>query len=113
MRAIIKNLQQLYKDNSSLIKALTMAALVDGEIVDEVKKMDLKDYKAASEFFVRFNEVKIGNKDPLELLMYWGIMVKNIILLNMISPVPFKNEEALTDLMVDLSLKIWGYRKAP
>jgi hypothetical protein len=45
--------------------------------------------------------------------MYWGIMVKGIILLNMISPVLFKNEEALTDLMVDLSLKMWGYRKAP
>jgi hypothetical protein len=45
--------------------------------------------------------------------MYWGIMVKGIILLNMISPVPFKNEEALTDLMVDLSLTIWGCQKIP
>ena len=70
MRAIIKNLQQFYKDNSSLVKALTMEALVDGEIVDEAKKMDLNDYKAASEFFTRFNDVLIGNKDPLELLMY-------------------------------------------
>ena len=40
-------------------------------------------------------------------------MVKGIIFLNMIYPVPFKNEEALTDLMVDLSLMIWGYQKEP
>ena len=30
MRTIIKNLQQLYKDNSSLIKSLAMEAMVDG-----------------------------------------------------------------------------------
>ena len=88
-----------------------MAALVDGEIVDEVKKMDFKDYKAASEFFASFNDVKIGSKDPLELLIYWGMMVKGIIFLNMIYPVPLKNEEVLMDLMVDLSLKIWGFQK--
>ena len=111
MRTIIKNLQQFYKENSSLVKAMMMEALIDGKIIDEVKKMDFKDYKAAADFFASFNNVKIWNKDPLELLMYWGIMVKGIILLNMIYTVPFKNEEALTELMVDLSLTIWGYKK--
>lgn len=106
MRTIIKNLQQFYKDNSPMVKAMMMEALVDGEIVAEAKKMDFKDYKTAAEFFARFNEVKIGSKDPLELLMYWGIMVKGIIFLNIIYPVPFTNEEALTDLMIDLSFTI-------
>ena len=96
-----------------MVKALTIATPADGEIIDEVQKMDFKDYKAAADFFARFNNVKIGSKDPLELLIYWGIMVKGTILLNMIYPVPFTNEEALTDLMVDLSLIIWGYRKIP
>ncbi len=113
MKTIIKNLQQLNKNNSSLVKALTIATPTDGEILDEIKKMDFKDYKAAADFFARFNNVKIGSKDPLELLMHWGIMVKVTILLNMIYPVPLTNEEALTDLMVDLSLTIWGYQKTP
>ena len=38
MRDIIKNLQQLNKENSSLIKAVTIAALVDGEIIDDSPK---------------------------------------------------------------------------
>jgi len=113
MKTIIKNLQQLNKDNSSLIKALTIDAPADVEMIDKVKKMNFKDYKAAADFFARFNNVKIGSKDPLELLMHWGIMVKGTILLNMIYPVPLTNEEALTDLMVDLSLTIWGYQKTP
>jgi AcrR family transcriptional regulator len=113
MRNVIKNIQQLNKDNSSLEKALIMAALIDGEIVDEVKNMDFKDYKTAAEFFCRFNGVEIGNKDPLEVLIHWGIAIKGIILCSMIYlyNVPFMSEEALTDLMIDLSLKIWGYRE--
>jgi AcrR family transcriptional regulator len=70
MGTIIKNLQQFYKDNSSLVKAMMMETLVDGEIIAEAKKMDFKDYKAAADFFTRFSNVKIGGKDPLELLMY-------------------------------------------
>jgi len=114
MRTIIKNLQQFYKDNSLMVKAMLLDALSDGEIVAESKKMDLKnyeDYKDIANFFVRFNDVKIGSKDPLELLMYWGIMVKGIIFLTIIYPMPVINEEVLTDLMVDLSLTIWRYQK--
>ena len=96
-----------------MVKAMLMEALADGEIVAEAKKMDIKDYKAAADFFARFNDVRIDSKDPLELLMYWRIMVKGISFLEMIYPVPFMNEEALTDLMVDLSLTIWDYRKTP
>ena len=88
MRDVIKNMHQYIKDNSSLIKALTLAALLDTEIVDEVKNMDFKDkhYKAVSEFFCRFNGVEIGDKDPLEVLIYWGIAVKSIILCDIIYP---------------------------
>jgi AcrR family transcriptional regulator len=113
MRTIIKNLQQFYKDNSHMVKAMMMEALVGGEIVAEAKKMDFKDYKAAADFFAHFSDVKIGSKDPLELLICWGMMVKGIIFLNIIYPVPFNNEDALTDLMVDLSLTIWRYQKTP
>jgi AcrR family transcriptional regulator len=114
MRNIIENMQQFYKDNSSLAKALVMAALIGGEIVDDVKNMDIKNeyYKSAAEFFCRFNDVEIGDKDPMEVLMNWGIAIKSIILCNIIFYMSLvKSEEALTNLMVDISLNIWGYRK--
>jgi AcrR family transcriptional regulator len=110
MRNVIKNMQQFSKDSSSLVKALTMAALLDGEIVNEVKKMDFEEYKIVSEFFCRFNGVDIGDKDPLELLIYWAITIKSIIFYSILYPLPLISEEALTDLMVDLSLRIWGYQ---
>jgi AcrR family transcriptional regulator len=110
LRDVIKNMQQIYKEYSSLIKALTMAALLDSEIVDEVKKVDIKDFKIESEFFCRFNGVEIGDKDPLEVLVHWWITVKSIIVCTTIFPLSLMSEEAMTDLMVDLSLKMWGYR---
>jgi AcrR family transcriptional regulator len=116
MRNVIKNMRQYTKDNISLEKALIMAALLDGEIMDEVKNMDFKNeyYKAVSEFFCSFNGVEIDDKDPLEVLMDWGIAIKGVILSDIIYHLSLiKSEEALTDLMVDISLKIWGYRKAP
>ena len=94
-----------------MVKAVLMEALSDGEIAAEAKKMDLKDYKAIADFFASFNNVKISNEDPLELLMYWGIVVKGIIFFTIIYPIPSINDEVLTDLMVDLSLTIWGYQK--
>jgi AcrR family transcriptional regulator len=113
IRNVIKNMQQYAKDNIRLTKALIMAALLDGEIVDEVKNMDFKNeyYKVVSEFFCRFNGVEIGDKDPLEVLLNWGIAIKGIILCGTIYPLPLKSEESLTDLMVDISLQIWGYQK--
>lgn len=114
IRNVIKNMQQYTKDNISLSKALIMAALLDGEIADEIKNMDFKNeyYKAVSNFFCSFNGVEIGNKDPLEVLLDWGIAVKGIIQCDVIYSLSLiKSEESLTDLMVDISLKIWGYQK--
>jgi len=90
-----------------------MAALLDDEIADEIRKVDIKDYSAISDLFGRFDGVDIGDKNSLELLTDWGVMVKGIILYSTIFPMALRGEEGLTDLMTDLSLKIWGYRKKP
>lgn len=113
VKEVLKKMQKLYKEWDSLIKAMIMAALVGSEIVDEVQKEDYEDFfKTQSEFFCRFKGVEIGSKDPQEVLMYWWITIKSIILCDMIYPFPLKKEEALTDMLVDLSLKIWDYQKA-
>jgi len=114
IRNVIKNMQQYTRDNISLSKALIIAALLGGEIVEEIKNLDFKNeyYKAVSEFFCSFNGVEVGDKDPLEVLIDWGIAVKGIIQCDLIYSLSLiKSEESLTDLMVDISLNIWGYRQ--
>ncbi len=68
--------------------------------------------KLYQSFFCSFNGVEIGDKDPIEVLIDWGIAVKGIIQCDLIYSLSLiKSEESLTNLMVDISLKIWGYRQ--
>ncbi len=113
MRVVIKNMQQFIKKNNSLVKALTVAVLLDSEIVEEAKKVDIRDYNDISEFFGRFDGVDVGDNNSLEVLTDWIVMVKGIIIFSTIYPMSLRSEEALIDLMTDLSLKIWDYRKKP
>jgi len=113
VRAVIKNMQQYTKENSAWAKAMTSAALLDDEIAEELRKVDIKDYSSISELFGHFKGVDIGDTNSLQLLTNWGIMVKGIILYSTIYPMALRDEETLTDLMTDLSLKIWDYRKKP
>lgn len=111
MRTLIRNMFQVFKDNSAMIKALVAATLFEGDIAEGVKNIDLKDYAAISKFFSSFKGVDIGGQDPVKLLLYWGITVKGTLISIMIYPIPSEDEESLIDLMVDQSLRIWGYRK--
>jgi AcrR family transcriptional regulator len=55
VRALIKNMQQFSKLNSSWMKAVATAAARDSEIADEMRKVDLKEYGAVFELFDRFS----------------------------------------------------------
>ena len=113
MRAVVTNMQRSTEENSALVKASISAALRDSGIAEGFRKLDLEDYNAISKLFVRFEGVDIDDANSLKFVMNWGVMVKSIILYNTIYPTVFTDEEALIDLMTDLSLKIWGYRKKP
>ncbi len=110
IRDIIVHWQEIMEANKPLIKALTIAALTEGEMAGDIKKVDIKDYLAIADIFSRFNGIDIGDKNPMEMLVYWGMTIKGILMLDLIYPVPFSNKSALTDLLVDLSLNIWGYK---
>ena len=111
MRELIKNMQQFSNDNSSWTKASAAAAAHGSDIAKEMDKLSLKDYNAIPELFERFDGVDLGHANPLELLADWIVMLKGIVLYSVLFPWSLMNEDALTDLMTDLSLHIWGYRK--
>jgi len=111
MRELIKDMQQFSTDNASWTKAAAAAAARGSEITNAIEKLDLKDYSAIPELYKRFDGVDLGDKNPFELLADWTVMVKGIVLYRVLFPGSLMDEDALTDLMTDLSLHIWGYRK--
>jgi AcrR family transcriptional regulator len=113
MRAIIRTYQQVTKDNKPLVKAMVASALSEGEVLQGIDNITEKDLAAIPQFFGRFGGVDITGKDPAALLVKWGLTIKSIISFNLLYPLPFMDDEALADLLVDLSLRIWGYKERP
>lgn len=112
IREVIKKMKEVQNKNSGLVKALTAAALLNkDELLEDIKFINVEDYKAIPDFFSQFDGVNISNEDSITLLTEWSVTVKSLILYNTIFPTIFKNEEEFLELMVDISLKIWGYTK--
>ncbi len=112
IRQVIKKMKEIQDKNSGLVRALTTAALLNSnELLEDIKLINAQDYKAVSDFFGRFNGVNIPNEDSVKLLTEWSITIKSLILYGTVFPTIFKDEEESLELMVDISLKIWGYNK--
>lgn len=110
MRAIIRKYRQILKENGPLVRALIAASLSGGDILEGAQNIDVRDFVAVSEFFGRFKGVDIGGKDPAVLLLKWGATIKGILIFDLIYPLPLMDDEAYTELLVDLSLRIWDYQ---
>jgi AcrR family transcriptional regulator len=111
IREFIEHMQKVIKDNNVMMKALIAASLLGGEIADDIKNMDINDFVRISEFFCRFKGVDTGGREPIKLLLYWGTIVKGTFISCMMYPLPPEDEAAIVDLLVDQSLRIWGYQK--
>ncbi|HML04465.1 MAG TPA: TetR/AcrR family transcriptional regulator [Methanobacterium sp.] len=110
IREINKNMLELHKKNDKLIKAVTIAALMEDEVLEDIKSINAEDYVSISEFFSKFNGVDISDEDPVNLLTEWSLAVKSMIFYSTMFPTIFKDDESLLDMLVDISLKIWDYK---
>jgi len=110
IREVINNMLELHRKNAKLIKAATVAALIEDNILEDIKMVNAEDYVVIPEFFSRFKGVDISDKDPVSLLTEWSLTVKSLIFYSMIFPTIFKDNESLIDMLVDLSMKIWNYK---
>lgn len=109
IREVIQNMVELHKKISKLIKAAATAALMEDEILEDIKTVKVEDYAVIPELFNKFRGVNISDKDAINVLTEWSLTVKSIIFYSIMFPTIFKDEESLMDMLVRLSLKIWGF----
>ena len=107
MRVVTKNMLELHRKNAKLINAFTTAALMEGEVLEDIKSVSAEDYIGISEFFSKFKGVDIS--DPVNVLTEWSLAVKSLIFYSTMFPTIFKDDKSLIDMLVDISLKIWNY----
>ena len=110
MRETIQNMFELQQKNIKLVKAFTIAALMQETVLEDIKTINAEDYIIITEFFNRFKGVKISNKDSIKVLTEWSITTKSIMLHTNIFPTIIQDDESLINMLVDISLKIWCYK---
>ncbi len=110
IRKVNENMLELHNKNAKLIKAFTIAALMEDNALEDIKMANTEDYVIISEFFSNFKGVELSDKDPVNMLTEWSLTVKSLIFYNTMFPTIFKDEESLLNMLVDISLKIWDYK---
>ena len=109
MRNVTKSMIEIHRKNAKLIKAFTVAALIEDKVLEDIKSIDAEDYLNISEFFSEFDGVDISDKDHVNLFTEWSLTIKSMIFYSTMFPAIFKDDESLIDLLVDISIKIWNY----
>lgn len=110
IKDVNKNMIKLHKKNDKLIKAVTIAALMEDDVLEDIKTVKAEDYAVISEFFSKFKGVDISNENSVNVLTEWSLTIKSLIFYSNLFPTIFKDEESLLDMLVELSLKIWNYK---
>lgn len=101
-----------YKNNWRFLTALTVATMLDRKIFEGFEDMGKEKLEAVIGFFGRFRGVDFSDKgEPWLFVAKWSDVTKSIMLHHTIYPTPFESDEELVDLLVDISLMMWGFKR--
>ncbi len=109
IKEVNKNMLELHRKNAEVVKAVTIAALMEDEVLEDIKSMSAEDYADIFKFFSKFKGVDISDKDYVKVFTEWSLAVKSLIFYSTMFPTIFKDDNSVIDMLVDLSLKIWSY----
>jgi len=109
IREVNQNMLELHKKNSKLVKAITIAALMEDSILEDIKMFNAEEYVIIPEFFSKFTGVDIPPKDYVKILTEWSLTIKSLIFYFNTFPTIFNDDESFLDILVDITLKIWNY----
>lgn len=100
-----------YKNNKRFLTALTVATILDRKIFEGFESIGADRMKAIVMFFGRFKGVDLSDKgEPWLFLAKWSDVTKSIMLHHAIYPTPFDSDEEMIELLVKISLMMWGYK---
>ena len=109
IREVNQNMLELHKKNSKLVKAITIAALMEDSILEDIKMFNAEEYVIIPELFSKFTGVDIPPKDYVKILTEWSLTIKSLIFYFNTFPTIFNDDESFLDILVDITLKIWNY----
>jgi len=93
-----------------LYEALTMALRSDKKLYSSFEEFSKVDNEAMRIFFLQFKNTNIDRvTDQGEFITQWIFLIDATIDHHLLYPIAFATDEKLVDMLVDLSVKLWGY----
>ncbi|WP_424358455.1 TetR/AcrR family transcriptional regulator [Methanocella sp. MCL-LM] len=112
LRGFFGRTVEYYRENRRFIAALMVATLQDRSIFEGFEEIGLENLDAFVRFLGGFKGVDLSDKgDPRLFMAKWSDVVKSIMLHHAIYPTPFDSDEEIVELLVKISLMMWGYKK--
>jgi AcrR family transcriptional regulator len=101
-----------YRNNRRFLSALSIATITDSKIFEGHEDIGEEKMRAITGFFGSFPGVDFSDKgEPWQFLAKWSALTKSIMLYNTVYPSPFESDEELVELLVRISLMMWGYKE--
>lgn len=111
LRGFFTNNLAYYRKNKRFVTAIIIAALTDESIYEGVEQIDREKIKDIVTFFKSFKGVNLPDGTDSWLFMTkWSSVIKNTMLHHVIYPTPFESDEELIELLMKISLMMWGYK---
>ena len=111
MRDYFGKTLEFYKTNRLFLSALAVAAIRDRGVFEKFEELGEENLAETVGFFSSFKGVDLSDKgEPWLFMAKWSDVTKSIITHHAIYPTPFDSDEELIELLVKISLMMWGYK---
>ena len=111
LRVFFSRTVEYYRNNKRFIAALMVATLQDRKIFEGFEEAGLENLDGFVLFLGNFRGVDLSDKgEPRLFMAKWSDVVKSIMLHHAVYPTPFDSDEEIVELLVKISLMMWGYK---
>lgn len=112
LRAFFGKNLEYFRNNRRFIAALMVATIQDHSIFEGFEEIGQENMEGFVRFMGSFRGVDLSDKgEPWLFIAKWSDVTKSVMLHHAIYPTPFDSDEEIVELLVNISLMMWGYKK--
>jgi len=106
----IRNLVEQTVKNRKLLRATTVMALTDTEVLKGYEMINEQELKPLSSRIISFTGIQFPEERLLLFTAKWIDIILSAINHYTLYPTPFESDKEIITMLTDVSLRVWKYR---
>jgi len=111
LNTFIRNVLEHTMQNKRLLRATTVMALTDIEVLKGYEMINEQALKPLTDRIICFKGIEVPQDNALLYTAKWLDLVLSAINHYALYPTPFESDKEVIAILTDISLAIWKYRK--